>query len=105
MGEETTKGGDAESAVRAYPELAGLNDLRSAGWSFRAFADDEGEIGGLVGWRDAATCMDVLWIFDQDDCRAARFLPAATAAPGEMVWNRTGDLATCVAAVLGLPGT
>ncbi|MCX2730009.1 hypothetical protein OOZ19_07140 [Saccharopolyspora sp. NFXS83] len=90
--------------MRAYPELAGLNDLRSAGWSFRAFADDEGEIGGLVGWRDAATCVDVLWIFDQDDCRAARFLPAATAAPGEMVWNRTGDLATCVAAVLGLLG-
>ncbi|MFR9728198.1 hypothetical protein ACL03H_03150 [Saccharopolyspora sp. MS10] len=90
--------------MRAYPELAGLHDLRAAGWSFRAFADDDGEIGGLVGWRETAACLDVLWIFDQHDCRAARFLRAAAADPGDVLWDRAGDLTTCVAALLGLPG-
>lgn len=88
-------------ALRNHPELAGLAELRAAGWSFRAFSDDDGEIAGLVGWRDGARCTDALWIFDRDECRAARIRGAGSG--GETLWGRAGDLETCVAALLALP--
>lgn len=90
------------TALRTHPELAGLAELRAAGWSFRAFPDADGEIAGLVGWRNGARCTDALWIFDRDECRAARIRGAGEAA-GETLWGTAGDLETCVAALLALP--
>lgn len=90
------------TALAEHPELAGLAELRAAGWSFRSFPGADGDIAGLVGWRDCPAGTDALWIFDRDECRAARI--RGTGARGETVWGRTGDLSTCVAALLALPG-
>ncbi len=61
-----------EDAIRRYPELRTLVDLRAGGWSFLPVADDGQDLVGIVGYRNTAGCTDALWVFGEDDCRAVR---------------------------------
>lgn len=90
-------------AIHAYPELAQLAAIREAGWAFQPFADQHGELVGIVGWHSADEATDALWIFDRTDCRAVRLLTSEPGDPGGIVWDYSGDLATCIGELLALP--
>ncbi|MCP2257232.1 hypothetical protein LX15_000917 [Streptoalloteichus tenebrarius] len=49
-------------AVRQYPELARLMDIRDAGWVFRPLVDQHHELMGLVGSSSACQYTDAISI-------------------------------------------
>jgi len=61
-----------EDAIRRYPELRTLADLRAGGWSCLPVADDGQDLVGIVGYRNTAGYTDALWVFGEGDCRAVR---------------------------------
>ena len=91
-----------EDAIRRYPELRTLVDLRAGGWSFLPVADDGQDLVGIVGYRNTAGYTDALWVFGEDDCRAVRLLPDDDLTGG-IVWEHHGRLADCGHELLALP--
>jgi hypothetical protein len=88
--------------LRSYPELARLITPRGARWVFRHFDDENGELVGVFGWSNTGNATDVLWIFDSTECRAIRLVVGGTDAPGEIAWQHSGDLASCIDGLLAV---
>ena len=91
-----------EDAIRRYPELRTLADLRAGGWSCLPVADDGQDLVGIVGYRNTAGYTDALWVFGEDDCRAVRLLPDDDGTGG-IVWEHHGRLVDCGHELLALP--
>ncbi|MFC6091751.1 hypothetical protein [Saccharothrix lopnurensis] len=77
-----------DDAVRAFPQLARLVQIKEAGWAFCPFPDERGAPVGLVGWQSAGDTTDALWIFDRDRCRAARLI---LGSEDRIDWEHIGD--------------
>ncbi len=91
---------DAE-AVRLYPELQALIDVRQAGWVFRAMQDNGAPVG-IAGSLSRQQYTDALFIFDRTNVSAARVLDDAHG--GGCVWSKEGsDIREVVDELLGLP--
>lgn len=89
-----------DDAVRAFPQLARLVEIKQAGWAFRPFADENGTLIGLVGWHSQGDTTDALWVFSHDHCRAARLI---LGHGGGITWEYGGELGTCVDELIALP--
>jgi hypothetical protein len=50
--------------------------------------------------RDAT---DALWIYGRADCRAVRLLADGPGTRGGIVWDHSGDLASCLGELLTIP--
>lgn len=94
-----------EQAMRTYPELRQLAQLRSDGWTFLSLQERPDDPGpsGIVGYRQRGDFVDVLYVFGRTEARAARLLDDTPGARGGLVWERAGALADTVAALLELP--
>ncbi len=90
-------------ALRNYPELSLLVNMRNAGWQFRPLTDDHGRLDGIAGAWHWAAHTDALWIFDRHDTCAIRLLADTAAARGGVVWKQSGSLNDTIAALLELP--
>jgi hypothetical protein len=92
---------DAE-AVRRFPEIQSLVDVRQAGWNFRPITDDNGSLVGISGSYSVQQYTDAIFIFDRTNVTAARVV--AEEYGGGCVWSREGaDLQEVVYDILGLP--
>jgi hypothetical protein len=89
-----------DDAVRTFPQLARLVEIKEAGWIFRPFPDENGMLVGLVDWHTEGDTTDALWVFGRDQCRAAR---VTLGYGGGVVWEYGGDLETSVDELLALP--
>jgi hypothetical protein len=88
-------------AVRLYPELQALIDVRKSGWVFRAMHDN-GTPVGIAGSFSRQQYTDALFVFDRTNVSAARVLDGAYG--GGCVWSKEGsDLQEVVHELLGLP--
>ncbi|MDQ4023979.1 MAG: hypothetical protein M3217_00590 [Actinomycetota bacterium] len=95
---EITRG----DAIREYPELELLADLRAAGWLFRPLTDPQSP-EGVVGVWPRPGYTDILFIYDQDQVEGVRVLTNTPDGKGKIIWSQTGPLAVTVNALLGLP--
>ena len=75
-----------EDALRRYPELQQPVTVREAGWGFRPFQDDGGELEGVAGNYSGDQYTDALFIFDRTNVSAARVLDDAYG--GGCVWSK-----------------
>lgn len=91
-----------EQAIRTYPELARLAELKGAGWSFHPLGDPA-EPQGIAGMRHRGGYSDFLFILGRTETRTVRLLTDAPGAPGGIVWSREGPLVETVIALLELP--
>lgn len=91
-----------EQAIRSYPELARLAELKGAGWLFRPLGDPASP-AGIAGVRHWGQYSDFLFILGRTETRAVRLLADAPGAPGGIVWSQEGALAQTVPALLELP--
>jgi len=91
-----------EIALRRYPELRPLMDVRRAGWNFRVIEDDAHQLAGLAASMSRKQYTDALFIFDRNNVSAVRLL--ADEYGGGCVWKKSGaDLHEVVTDLLGLP--
>jgi hypothetical protein len=94
---------DRCDAMRSYPELAEVVALRDAGWEFVPLRE-AGELLGFAGYRHRGQgSIDVLYVFDRNDCRAVRLVTDEPGAPGGLVWRFDGSLADAVRELRALP--
>jgi hypothetical protein len=93
-------GGNVALIVARYPELGRLVELEAAGWSFIHRLDGDGvdQVDAFREWPDG--WMDCLRVRSATDVMALR---SAGGDPPAMTWERTGDLAEVVDALIGLP--
>ena len=92
----------AADALREFPELQSLIDMREAGWNFRPIVSDSHELIGISGSYSVAQYTDAIYIFDHGNIMAARVL--ADEYGGGCVWTKEGaDLQEVVYDILGLP--
>lgn len=92
-----------DTAIRAYPELAGLATLRAGGWLFLPCHDEDGQLTSLDGFRRWRGCTDALRIRGQTDAVGIRVLGEGAGRGGGLVWERSGSVAEVVDALLALP--
>lgn len=91
---------DAE-AIRLYPELQALIDVRKAGWIFRAMQENGAPVG-VAGSLSRQQYTDAIFVFDRTNVSAARVLDDADG--GGCVWSTEGsDIQEVVHELLGLP--
>jgi hypothetical protein len=89
-------------AIRLYPELQQLLDVREAGWIFRPVQDAGGPIEGIAGSFSRQQYTDAIFVFDRTNVSAARVL--AVEYGGGCVWSKEGsDIQEVVFELLGLP--
>jgi hypothetical protein len=89
-------------ALREYPELQQLVDVRRAGWNFRVIEDDAHRLTGLAASMSRKQYTDALFILDSTNVSAVRLL--ADEYGGGCVWKKSGvDLQEIVTDLLGLP--
>ena len=91
-----------EQALRTYPELARLAQLKGTGWLFHPLGDPV-NLQGIAGTRHRGQYSDFVVIRGRTETRAVRLLADAPGAPGGIVWSRCGPLAETVPALLELP--
>jgi hypothetical protein len=86
------------AAIAEFPALRRLIDLRDAGWTFFARAEDGDvvEIRGLRTWPEGYA--DVIMVRDVDDAAALR-----GDHHGSTVWQREGSVAELVDCLITLP--
>ena len=88
-------------AVRRFPDLAKLVDIRTAGWRFlHLLVDGEPVIVGRYPW---PAHLDALWVFDRRYCVALRMADDLPGATGGTVWQYEGCLVDAVDELLALP--
>lgn len=88
-----------QAALLAHPELQHLVDLGTAGWTWLASHDDNGElveIRGVRTWPDGWA--DALRVRGTTDARAVRCDPTGTTG-----WSREGTMPEVVDALIALP--
>ncbi len=84
-------------------ELAELAVLRDAGWRFMPLSR-AGELVGFAGFRAASEdAVDVLYVFDRQNCRAVRLVADAPEVPGGAVWEFHGPLIEAIHGLRSLP--
>jgi hypothetical protein len=88
-------------ALRRFPDLQKLVDIRQAGWQFLQLSVD-GE-PALVGRYNWSFHIDALWIFDRNRCVAIRMIDDQPGATGGTVWQYEGSLIDAVDELLTLP--
>lgn len=91
-----------EEALRRFPELHALMDVRRAGWKFRLVGDRSKGLVGIVGSYTQKRYTDALWIYDTSTVIGVRILDEAYG--GGTVWTKDdGTLPEVVMELLGLP--
>lgn len=89
-------------AIRLYPELQQLLDVRQTGWVFRPIRDADGPLEGIAGSFSRQQYTDAIFIFDRTNISAARVLDDAYG--GGCVWSKeSSDIQEVVFELLGLP--
>ncbi|GGP86816.1 hypothetical protein [Saccharothrix coeruleofusca] len=92
---------DLRAALRRWPALLSLLELRGSGWRWMPPPlDDDGspvELHGLRLW-PASPIVDALRVRNDTDARAIRMDDE-----GGLLWQRDGDLVAVLDAVVGLP--
>lgn len=73
-------------ALRRYPELGALVNLRQAGWQFRLIGN--AELEGIVATRTQQCYTDALWIYDAHTVIGLRVLDESHG--GGTVWRKDG---------------
>lgn len=56
-----------------------------------------------MGWRNIREATDALWIYSRADCRAVRLLARGPETRGGIVWDHSGDLASCLGELFAIP--
>jgi hypothetical protein len=91
-----------EQALRRFPELHALMDVRRAGWTFRLIGDREKGVEGIVASYSQKQYTDALWIYDASTVIGVRILDDKVG--GGTVWSKqNGTLPEVVLELLGLP--
>lgn len=98
MSEPITNAG----AIRLYPELQQLLDVRQAGWVFRPIQEAGGPLEGISGSFSRQQYTDAIFVFDRTNISAARVLDDTYG--GGCVWSKeSSDIQEVVSELLGLP--
>lgn len=92
----------SEQALRRFPELQALIDVKAAGWTFRLIGSREQGVEGIVASYSQKQFTDAVWIYDQGTVVGVRILDEARG--GGTVWHKdSGTLPEIVHELLGLP--
>jgi hypothetical protein len=89
-------------ALRTYPELAKLIDLRRSGWRFAHWIEDNVQLG-ITGSHSVREFTDALFIADRTTVLAVRMLADQPGARGGLIWKYHGALTDAVDELLTLP--
>ncbi|MGQ0841017.1 hypothetical protein [Actinokineospora sp.] len=90
------------AALRRFPELAELVEIRRAGWDFHRLHDENGDLLGIAASHSKQRYTDAVFLFDR-----AHFVGCRTVTDeddGGVVWLKEGkDLQEIVRELVDLP--